>query len=87
MPEKAETLFTSDLYEEDQWQAEKVALKGCVQKLSSIDRSIIESHFVKCWKYAQIAETVNKTLSWVKVRMHRLRESLRNCVRTATMNP
>ncbi|MDX1680656.1 MAG: RNA polymerase sigma factor [Akkermansiaceae bacterium] len=77
----AETLFTPELYEEEQWQHEKAALRTCLKKLPAEDRRIIEDHFVKCRKYAAIAESISRTLTWVKVRMYRLREALRNCIR------
>jgi RNA polymerase sigma-70 factor, ECF subfamily len=79
--ENAESLFSAELYEEEQWQSEKVALKTCIQKLPAEDRQIIEDHFVKCRKYDAIAKSVSRSLTWVKVRMHRLRKALRNCIR------
>ena len=79
--ENAESLFTPELYEEEQWQSEKAALKSCIQKLPPEDRRIIEDHFVKCRKYDTIAKSISRSLTWVKVRMYRLREALRNCIR------
>ncbi|GEM_PF-2890023 len=78
----AETLFTPELYEEEDWKAEKRALQDCVSKLNAEDRSLIDSHFVTGQKYAQIAKQLNRSLSWVKVRMYRVRELLRRCVQT-----
>lgn len=82
LEENATTLFNPELYEEKQWQSEKEALKICLKKLPAEDHKIIEDHFVKSHKYAQIAESTSRTLAWVKVRMYRLRETLRNCIRT-----
>ena len=82
--ENASELFTPELYEEEVWQSEKAALKECLKKLSVEDRKIIESHFVSCWKYEKIADQLHKTLTWVKVRMYRLRKALRKCIQKST---
>jgi RNA polymerase sigma-70 factor, ECF subfamily len=78
--ENAATLFAPEHYTEEHWQAEKQALKQCIQKLPELDRTIIEEHFVRHLKYEEIAAKISKSLSVVKVRMFRLREALRECV-------
>lgn len=80
LEDNAEELFTKDLYEEQKWQSEKKALTECMKKLPLSDRKIIDSHFIHLMKYEDIAKQMQRTLTWVKVRMHRLREALRKCI-------
>ena len=70
-------------YREPAWEEESAALKGCLQKLSPTDQSLIRGHFSEKKKYAELARIHERTTSWVKVRMHRARMALLECVRLA----
>jgi RNA polymerase sigma-70 factor (ECF subfamily) len=83
----ATLLFDRDSYDEDRWQDERRALGRCLEKLADVDRDIIAAHFTRRLNYAEIAERMRRTLSWVKVRMFRARAALLDCVRLATQPP
>jgi len=82
--EHASALFLDGAYADSAWEEESEALAGCVEKLGPIDRSLIEAHFARNQKYAEIARARSRTLAWVKVRMHRARIALLACVQLAT---
>lgn len=79
--EHAAYLFEDDASADAAWEEESAALATCVGKLGPIDRSLIDAHFTRNQKYAEIARLRNRTLAWVKVRMHRARLALLACVR------
>ncbi|HEX7902057.1 MAG TPA: sigma-70 family RNA polymerase sigma factor [Planctomycetota bacterium] len=78
--EHASYLFEDAADEESSWEEESAALKACVGKLSPVDQGLIEAHFARNQKYAEIARLRDRTLAWVKVRMHRARIALLACV-------
>lgn len=78
--EHAAQIFTEEHYAEDKWEAEESALGACMEKLPEVDKEIIQRHFQGEEKYQEIASVMDKTLSWVKVRMHRSRKALLECV-------
>ena len=84
MDEQASYLFDDPAHPDSAWEEESRALKGCLQKLSPTDQTLIHAHFSEKKKYAEIAQLQARTLSWVKVRMHRVRLALLDCVRLAT---
>lgn len=79
--QNATLFFDEQQYSESAWDAEKAALRECLRKLSELDRDIITAHFHSRLKYEAIAESMGRTLSWVKVRMFRARTALIECVR------
>lgn len=81
--EHAASLFDEAAPGDRAWEEESRALQGCLQKLNSTDRDLIRAHFTENQKYAQIADRRDRSLSWVKVRMHRARLALLECVRMA----
>ena len=81
LDDNAPLLFDAEHFSEDRWDEEREALGRCLQKLSDVDRSIIQAHFEKDRKYAAIAQTMQRTVNWVKIRMFRARSALLECVR------
>jgi RNA polymerase sigma-70 factor (ECF subfamily) len=79
--ENAASLFDETAYLEPAWTRESRALQGCLKKLNATDQDLIRAHFSEKKKYAEIAESRERTVSWVKVRMHRARMALLDCVR------
>jgi RNA polymerase sigma-70 factor (ECF subfamily) len=79
--ENAAFLFDEGAYAGRAWEEESRALQGCIKKLSPTDQDLIRAHFSEKKKYAEIAQLRERTLSWVKVRMHRARIALLDCVR------
>lgn len=76
----ASELFEQPTYEPIACERERSALRSCLGKLGEHDRSLILAHFSDGLKYQQIADRLSRTLSWVKVRMFRLRAALQTCV-------
>jgi len=73
-------LFDDPSFQETAWESEARALRSCMEKLPGLDRDLIRAHFSEKRKYASIAESRDRSLSWVKVRMFRLRTALMECV-------
>jgi RNA polymerase sigma-70 factor (ECF subfamily) len=81
--DNAAYLFDEAAYQDSAWAEESRALQGCLKKLNATDQELIRAHFSEHKKYAEIAEARERTVSWVKVRMHRARIALLDCVRLA----
>ncbi len=77
----ATELFEPQAYEPLRWDQERSALRRCLDKLAEGDRSLILAHFTSGEKYQDIAARLSRTLSWVKVRMFRVRAALLGCVK------
>jgi len=82
--EQAPYLFEAGVYADPAWEEDSEALAGCVGKLSRENQGLIEAHFTRNLKYADIARELKRTLAWVKVRMHRVRIALLDCVQRST---
>ncbi|MEO5367847.1 MAG: sigma-70 family RNA polymerase sigma factor [Magnetococcus sp. WYHC-3] len=80
LEDNAALLFCPEDYTEDRWLREKAALNTCMGKLQPDDQMLIRDHFLGKMKYDAIADKFHRTLAWVKVRMHRCRLALRECV-------
>ena len=76
----ATQIFNNANFNDNKWEEEETALENCLQKLSDIDQDLISCHFQHGEKYQDMASKLGKTLSWVKVRMHRSRKALLECV-------
>lgn len=63
-----------------EWDREALALRRCLGGLEESDRHLLQRHFTAGEEYEAIASVMGRTLSWVKVRMHRLRKALLGCV-------
>jgi len=63
-----------------EWSAEAGALRHCVERLGKEDQTLLLRHFTDDQGYEEVAQAMHRTLSWVKVRMHRLRKALLTCV-------
>jgi RNA polymerase sigma-70 factor (ECF subfamily) len=63
----------------DAWDREAGALRHCVERLGDEDRALLHRHFTAGEGYDEVATALRRTLSWVKVRMHRLRKALLTC--------
>jgi len=77
----ASILFARELYGEDAWDDHRAALATCLRKLSDSNRKLLDLHFNDGQTYERIARVAGLTVSWVKVRMHRVRKALQECVR------
>lgn len=64
----------------ESWDREAAALRRCVERLGDEDRDLLQRHFTDDEGYDEVAKAMRRTLSWVKVRMHRLRKALLVCV-------
>lgn len=62
------------------WDREAAALRRCVADLGGEDRRLLDHHFSDGEDYETVARSLARSLSWVKVRMHRLRKALLQCV-------
>lgn len=82
----AAELFEAQSYQPQAWEQERSALRHCLGKLGEGDRGLIMAHFTGGEKYQDIADRLRRTLSWVKVRMFRVRAALLACVKQ-TMTP
>lgn len=63
------------------WSRELDALRLCMTRLNDEDRNLLQRHFTDEQNYDSVATAMQQSLSWVKIRMHRLRKSLLDCVR------
>ncbi|MCM8537245.1 MAG: sigma-70 family RNA polymerase sigma factor [Lentisphaeraceae bacterium] len=77
--DNASIIFTPENFQET-WQEEKVALKSCLKKLEAEDQDMLKTHFEHKEKYQSLATRLNCTVASIKVRMFRLRKSLRQCI-------
>ena len=77
--DNASIIFTPENFGE-KWQEEKVALKSCLNTLEPEDQNILKNHFENKEKYQSLADRLNCTVVSIKVRMFRLRKSLRQCI-------
>ena len=77
--DNASVIFTKENFD-DQWIDEKAALKSCINELVKEEKDLLKQHFEKKVKYQELAKMFNSTLSSIKVRMFRLRKSLRLCI-------
>jgi RNA polymerase sigma-70 factor, ECF subfamily len=77
----ASELFDATAYEPSAWEQERSALRRCLSKLGEGDRGLITAHFTTGDSYQTIADRLSRTLSWVKVRMFRVRAALLHCVK------
>ncbi|MBA4388174.1 MAG: hypothetical protein C0404_09350 [Verrucomicrobia bacterium] len=77
----ASLLFASELYADEVWEARREALRKCLDHLKEEDRRLIRTYFVERRRYGEMAGMMKRTLSWVKVRMLRIRAALMECTR------
>lgn len=77
----ADELFEAQAYEPAAWEQERSALRRCLSKLGEGDRGLVTAHFTGGDSYQTIADRLSRTLSWVKVRMFRVRAALLTCVK------
>jgi len=77
----ASLLFDEERYSDARWEEERRALVDCLRKLDGQDRGLLEAHFQRGLRYAEIGRSLGRTVAWVKVRMFRVRAALLQCVR------
>ena len=65
------------------WDRQRSALRGCMQKLTSKDRWLLDARYLSGIKTAQIAEQLDRPLSTVYSSLSRIREALFRCVQSA----
>jgi RNA polymerase sigma-70 factor, ECF subfamily len=64
------------------WDLQRSALRGCIQKLSSNDKWLLDARYLSGLKTAQIAQQLSRPLSTVYSSLSRIREALFRCVHT-----
>lgn len=74
------TLASDYVKQLEQWDRREDALSGCLQKLSTKDRSLLDARYRSGVATAQIAEQLGRPLSTVYSSLARIRESLFRCV-------
>lgn len=81
VPEPVEDLAVELVHVPRQaYEREAEALRRCLAGLGEGDRRLLDLHFKDGADYSTIARAMARTLAWVKVRMHRLRKALLECV-------
>lgn len=78
LPESAD-IFAAHVFGDDGGRA-CAALERCMERLSEDDRGLLRAHFAEGLTYQEIADRLQRSLSWVKVRMHRVRLALHACI-------
>lgn len=64
-------------------RAEAVAaLKHCLEKLSQAERRLVSARYEEGCRITQIAERTNQNVATARVRLFRIRQSLKTCVET-----
>jgi RNA polymerase sigma-70 factor (ECF subfamily) len=56
------------------------ALERCIQRLGEEDRGLIEARYDRGVPLEEIAGPLGRSVSWAKVRLHRIRARLRRCI-------
>ena len=68
----------SEAFEET--HTKKDALRHCLQKLRPTDRSLILRRYIEEYSLGKLAEEVGRATDSLKVSLHRIRVSLRECI-------
>ncbi len=64
----------------DQVQERQSALRGCLTKLRSVDRELIQSRYFSSESLQDYADQVGRSVGGLKVTLHRLRNQLQTCI-------
>ncbi len=76
------------LHEDDENTShEAEALRGCLETVPPNVRSLLELRYRDDFTSDAIAEKLQKTASWVRVTLHRIREQLRECIESKLGGP
>ena len=67
----------------EDWDRQRTALRGCMQKLTQRDRWLLDARYLSGVKTAQIAEQLGRPLSTIYSSLSRIRETLFRCVQSA----
>jgi RNA polymerase sigma-70 factor, ECF subfamily len=62
------------------------ALQACMKRMDANGQQVIKMHYHEGLSCADISRAMERSLSWVKVTMHRLRAGLRNCIQARLNN-
>lgn len=65
---------------DDNWEAEKDALRLCLSKLSRAGRTLIDQRYQAGWSLEQIAHRTRATAGAVQVTLSRMRKALKDCI-------
>ncbi len=82
-----ETLATEAIEVDEELDAERSALERCVAKLSRRHRDLISLYYEERLPLAQVAETFNTNANAIGQMLHRVRASLRSCVKRQLAAP
>lgn len=78
--ELAQQLCAESEKQSEQFESVRIALRSCMQQLTSTNRMLIESRYFRSMKVAEVAKASNRTTSAVKVALLRARQQLAECV-------
>ncbi len=69
-----------DAAESDEPDARLAPLRRCLETLGPQARALLDAYYGDGGSVAQLAERFGRSLSWVKVTLHRTRAALRRCI-------
>ena len=65
----------------------EIAMDGCIERLSSRNRDVVDRYYRQDESLSSIAQTLSRTANAVGVMLHRIRRTLAECIqRTCTTN-
>lgn len=79
--ELVETLATESIQAEEDYASERAALERCVAKLSARHRDLLALYYEKRLPLPEIAAAIDSNANALGQMLHRIRASLRECVR------
>ena len=80
--ETAELMFLSNDDVEDDREGEAEALKECIKTLREEDRALLRERYSSTGTLKVYAEKTGRSEAGLRVTLHRLRQSLRKCVKS-----
>lgn len=82
MPEETLTRLLDEVENEgfDETETKRSALRHCLQKLRPVDRNLILRRYIEESSLGKLAEEVGRASESLKVSLHRIRVSLRECI-------
>jgi RNA polymerase sigma-70 factor (ECF subfamily) len=78
--ELAQQLGAETEKQSQHFESVQIALRSCMQQLSSTNRTLIEDRYFRSMKVSEVAKLSNRTASAVKVALLRARQQLAECV-------
>lgn len=73
--------------QEDDLEARRQALRGCLSKLKPADQQLIQHRYFHRTPLKEYAEQVGRSAGGLKVTLHRLRNALQRCIHIQLAEP